>query len=196
MNDKKMAVKVKKREEDFASSIKTKIWHEQAAEDNPYATEQCFIHGYNLLELSSAVDFLDAIYLNIRGELPGPEDKALFNSIFVAISNLGPRHAATRTVMNVAVSKTRPEHFLPIGLSILGGSYGGAAEVEGAVRFIRKHINKCPEEVAQGLIKTVDPEAHVIAPGFGKHYGSLDIIAGNMSPGASSTCGTHLVGAG
>jgi citrate synthase len=192
MRDEKVTAVVKKRDDIFADTIKTKIWSEKANPDNPYASDQCFIHGYDLLELASGIDFLDAIYLNLKGELPTQADKTLLNSIFVALSNLGPRHAATRAVMNAAVSKTKTDQLLPIGLALLSGDFGGSGEVENAVRFIRKHINQKPEEIAQDCLQTFEEKCTsasnldsqpptLVAPGFGRHFGSVDKIAINLA---------------
>ena len=180
MKKRKRSVTVKKRDEIFSDSIKTKIFFEKPNDNNIYAAKECFVHGYNLHELSDSIDFLDAIYLNLKGELPKPKQKKLLNAIFVALSNLGPRHPATRGVMNAAVSKTKATHLLPIGLSLLSGDYGGSGEVENAVRFLRKHINKPAESTALDCLQRFtkarpeDSEPDLIVPGFGRHYGSVD----------------------
>src|ERR1700738_1801777 len=43
-----------------------------------------FIRGYPLEELSGRVSYTDAIVLCLRGELPGPVESAVINSIFTA----------------------------------------------------------------------------------------------------------------
>jgi citrate synthase len=177
-NDTIKRMDARKRDDIFTQKAKTKIWHEQPSADNPYVAQTCRIHGYDIEELSGSISYTDAIYLNIKGEIPTPDKKALLNAIFVALSNLGPRHPATRAVMSAAVSKTKISHLLPIGLSVLSGDVSGANEVEAAVKFIRKNINKPAASVAELSVKTKqDPNSPIITPGFGTHYGAIDLIA-------------------
>jgi citrate synthase len=186
-NENRSGTKVQKRDEVYTQRVKTKIWHEQASEQNPYVAQQCRIHGYELTELSKSLSFTESIYLNIRGELPSNDNKVLMDALFVALSNLGPRHPATRAVMSAAVSKTQVSHLLPIGLSILSGDHFGANEVEKAVKFIRKNINKPPETVAQDYLNRLqnteqqDTQDQVITPGFGTRFGDIDIISNRLA---------------
>lgn len=176
-------IEVRKREDTFSRTIKTKIWDEDPCENNPYVAKQCRIHGYELAELSKSISFTDAIYLNLKGELPSTAQKQLLDAIFVALSNLGPRHPATRAVMNAAVSKTTPGHLLPIGLSMLSGQCAGFIEVENAIRFISKHINKPAASVAADLLPQLeaDTSCYMLTPGFGQHNGSIDIVAQSLA---------------
>jgi citrate synthase len=45
---------------------------------------QVYIRGYPLEELSGRISYTDAIVLCLRGELPGPVESAVINSIFTA----------------------------------------------------------------------------------------------------------------
>ena len=179
-DEKKPRVAVRKRDDVYVEKTKTKIWHEQASQDNPYIAEKCRIHGYELMDLSASISFTDSIYLNIKGELPNKADKTLMDAIFVALSNLGPRHPATRAVMSAAVSKTQTSHLLPIGLSLLSGEYSGANEVEAACRFIKKNVNKSPQSIATQAVENSDDKKKPI-PGFGITNGGLDIIANTLA---------------
>ena len=170
---------VTKRNETFAEKIQTKIWSEQASGVNPYIADKTLIHGYNQLELISKKTYSEMVYLTLKGELPGKEQAALLDATFVALSNLGPRHAATRAVMNASVSKSDITHLLPIGTSVLSGSYLGAAEVYESVRFIRKNMNKNPDLVLANVLSQRALDAKLEAgelPGFGSRYGGVEIM--------------------
>jgi citrate synthase len=175
---------VKRRKETFSQRIKTKIWCDSASPDNPYIAEKSRIHGYDLLDISKQLSFSESIFLNIKGELPSPSQRELLDSILSALSNLGPRHSAVRAVMNAAVSKTRAQNLLPVGMAVLSGEFLGAGEVENSVRFIRKHLNHSASEVAEQLIAEFSPtdkENNVIAPGFGARFNGIDIVAQQLA---------------
>jgi citrate synthase len=86
--------------------------------------------------------------------------------------------------MNAAVSKTRIQNLLPTGLAVAGGEFLGAGEVENSVRFIRRHINKAPQQVAQDLLAEYAPDSNtntVIAPGFGARFGTIDRVSSQLA---------------
>jgi citrate synthase len=116
------------------------------------------------------------LFLLLQGELPSPPQAELLSALMVALANPGPRHPATRAVMNAAVSRTKAEHLVPIGLSLLGGEHLGGAEVAAGMRFLRLHRRKPPEQVAGRLLEEQVPlsqgDTHV-APGFGTRFGGV-----------------------
>lgn len=176
--------KVERRNTVFSEKIQTKIWEETASQTNPYVAEKCLIHGYNLIDITKNLSFSESIYLNLKAELPSSEQLKLFNAILSGLSNLGPRHAAVRAVMNAAVSKTEVKNLLPIGLSIASGDFLGATQVEQSMRFINKNINKPAAEVAQLLLENYLPDNNdnaVIAPGFGSRFGQADPVCSELA---------------
>jgi citrate synthase len=176
--------KVEKRDTAFSEKIETKIWAETASPENPYVAEKCLIHGYNLLDITENLSFSESIFLNIKGKLATPEQLELFNAVLSGLSNLGPRHAAVRAVMNAAVSKTEVQNLLPIGMSIASGEFLGAVQVEQSVRFITKHINKSAFEIAASQLESYQPgenENSVIAPGFGARFGQADPVCAQLA---------------
>ncbi len=181
---KKTTVKVQSRNEQFAKKATTRIWREHASAENPYIAEQCLCHGYDLLELMRHRSLVDMVFLMLRGELPTEAQRTLLESLMVALSNPGPRHPATRAAMHAGVGKTDRAHILPIGLSILSGAHLGAAEVENAMRFIRRNRRKPPAQVADQLLgETERPKEgdwH-LAPGFGTRFGGIDIMPGKVA---------------
>ena len=175
--------KVSSRGEKFAKHITTRIWEEIPSEKNPYITETNRCHGYEQLTLMQGRSFVEVLYLLFRGELPTAQEAELLEQLMIGLINPGPRHPATRAAMNAGIGKTDVEHILPISLSILSGAHLGAGEVEGAMRFLRKNSKKTPEQVVQGLLNESAPPTEGdwhIAPGFGSHYGDVDIIPNKM----------------
>lgn len=175
---------IERRKTKFSQRIKSKIWSDSPCADNPYIAQKSLVHGYNVLDIAENLSFSESIFLNIKGELPSTEQLDLFNGIFSGLSNLGPRHAAVRAVMNAAVSKAHVQNLLPIGMAIASGEFLGAAEVENSIRFIRKHINQSPTLVAEELLSVYSPgheENCVIAPGFGSRFGGIDPVSKQLA---------------
>jgi len=171
---------VTSRDESFALRQLTKIWQEIPDNNNPFVTERCLCHGYDLFDLMAKRSFVDVLFLLFQGELPSRDKENLFEALMIALINPGPRHPATRAAMLTGVGKTDPAHILPISLSIMGGNHLGAGEIEGAMRFLRKNISRDPALVAQEtLAQQGKPEVgdwHPV-PGFGSRFGGIDTLA-------------------
>jgi len=168
--------KVKSRNEAFVDKTETRIWYEEPSKDNPYIAENNLCHGYDILELAKKRSFVDTLYLLFRGELPSKEDSIILEHLMIALINPGPRHPATQSAMNAGVGKTDPAHILPIGLTILGGEYSGASEVEPCMRFLRKNRKRPVNEVVDKLLKEKASDDDFLTPGFGSKFGSIEIM--------------------
>lgn len=167
---------VKKRQAEFASRTVTRIWQEDADPNNPYLAENCRCHGYDIMELAGKRSYVDVLFLLFLGELPTPNQAKLLESLMVALISCGPRHPATRSAMNVALSRTNTAHILPISLSVLSGKHLGGEEVVAAMRFLQEHLLDSPRQAAGKLTDNLHPahgDVHV-APGFGSRFGSID----------------------
>ena len=175
---------VKRRGETFTKRPVTKIWEEHPSLDNPYIAGQARCYGYDLFELMEKRRFVDVLYLLFRGELPPKAHAVLLESLMIALINPGPRHPATRAAMNAAVSKTDIAHLLPISLSVIGGEFLGAAEVEKSMRFFRKNLKNRPDEIIAEQVlsehKPSEGDWHPI-PGFGSRFGSIDIMTHELA---------------
>ncbi len=169
--------KVERRDEQFAEKVATKIWLETPSQDNSYLTEEAYCHGYNLMELMEKRSFVDVLYLLHRSELPSKAEAELLEQLMIALINPGPRHPATRAAMTAGVGKTDTQHILPIALSIYGGEHIGGAAIEPAMRFLRKHRRKSPQEIVEELFTNNQPPTEGdwhIAPGFGSRFNGID----------------------
>jgi citrate synthase len=174
---------VKSRNEAFVEKTATKIWQEIPVQDNPYIAETCRCHGYDLIELMQKRSFVDVLYLLFRGELPTANEARLLEQLMIGLINPGPRHPATRAAMNAGVGKTDPVHILPIALSVYGGDYLGAGEIESAMQFLRQGRKNDPAQYAQTLLEQESPPAEGdwhIGPGFGSYYGGIDRMAAKL----------------
>jgi citrate synthase len=176
---------VRSRNEPFVERTATRIWNEQASDDNPYIATHALCHGYDLFELMDKRSFVDVFYLLFRGELPSKTEAQLLQSLMIALINPGPRHPATRAAMNVGVGKTDPVHILPIASAVLGGDYLGGGAIESCMRFLRKQQNTHPQDFVRDIqlqypsLQDVDLEQ--VAPGFGRRHGGIDLLTKNIA---------------
>ncbi len=175
---KKLHLKVTRRRESYAEKISTRIWQEQPSAANPYIVEASRCHGYDLMELAQGRSYIEMLYLLFRGELPTRAEAQLLEQLMILLINPGPRHPAARAAMQAGVGKTDAEQVLPISLAILSGSHLGAAEIEPAMRFLRKQRRADPQQVVETLFaESTPPEEgdwHIV-PGFGSRFGGIDI---------------------
>ena len=188
---------VRSRNEPFVQRVATRIWNELPSDDNPYIASHALCHGYDLFELMEKRSFVDVFYLLFRGELPSKADAQLLQTLMIALINPGPRHPATRAAMNVGVGKTDPVHILPIAAAVLGGEYAGGGIVEASMRFLRKQQKSSAQQTAEQVLQQYElttnvDEQLVIAPGFGRHHGGVDVLAKNI---AAQLCALEASGA-
>lgn len=183
---------VRSRNEAFVERTVTRIWSEKPTENNPYIASQVSCHGYDLFELMEKRSFADVFYLLFRGNLPGKAESELLEKLMIALINPGPRHPATRAAMNAGIGKTEPVHILPIGLGVLGGKYQGAGEIEAAMRFLRKSCKQSPEIIAEQSLKQVNEDGQP-CPGFGLHYGGIDLLTAGLAKRLLSLSGAGEV---
>jgi citrate synthase len=185
--------RVERRADRFAERAATRIWHEEPAADNPYVAAAARCHGYELSQLMQRCSYPQVLFLLMRGELPDARQAQLLERLMIGLINPGPRHPATRAAMNAAIGKTDASHVLPIALTVLGGEHLGAAEVEPSMRFLRKAADRPPQQVAAELMAQYgdqhgDPDCHLV-PGFGRRFGSVDVLAAKIADELVATAG-------
>lgn len=155
----------------FRPDFTTRICLEVPSENNPYSTEHRYLAGYDVAELWRNCSYVDALLVLLVGELPTAPQRRLVEVFLIGLLNPGPRHPAVRAAMLAGVSKTAPEHLLPIGLLTGSGLQGGALEVESAHQFISTNLERDPADVAAGCL-----DQRIPAPGFGTAYGAPEPI--------------------
>ena len=172
------------RETAFPERVRTRVWEELPAPENPWMATGARCHGYALEEMARRLSYEDTIFLLLRGELPDAGQRRLFSRCLVSFCNPGPRHAATRAVMNAAASGTRTAALPSIGLALLGGEHLGSAEVEQSAAFISARRSQSPASLAGRLCAEpppVDGTERRVAPGFGTLYGSTDAFCDSLA---------------
>ena len=169
------SAKVSSRGDQFTPRLETKITQERANTENPYLIEEMSIHGYDHFELMEKCSVSDTIFLLLKGNLPNHLERNLFRELFIAFINPGPRHPATQASITAGVGKSLTTHILPISLSVFGGEFEGAANLEEAMRFYRRAVKKSPEALLEK-----QTEETLSIPGFGTVYGDPDPYATSL----------------
>jgi citrate synthase len=167
MDSDSASAQVKSRGDKFSVQLETKITNEIPPKHNPYHAKQQIIYGYDHLDLLENCDYLDVNFLLMRGKLPSPTEKILFNKLAIALINPGPRHPATQASMTAGVGKTAPVNILPIALGVYGGNFDGAGKIETMMRWLRKSHKRPINEYLEASIKgEID--------GIEQYYGDAD----------------------
>jgi len=180
---------IRSREQQFAPRLETKITEEIPSPTNPYHVKNMRIHGYDHSALMEKCEFSDVIFLLFRGELPNDFERDLFRKLCIALINPGPRHPATQASITAGVGKTDTVNVLPIALTIYGGEFDGAANVESTMRYFRRASRRPTNEVATALESNSDIEI----PGFGQLYGDADPYAEALLNAFSSNSSSPLL---
>ncbi len=170
---------------DFGYSKKTTtaICYEKPSKNNPFVAESIHLFGYDLLELTKKKSFIEVLLLLYTGELPTPNSTELMNTLMIGLINPGPRNPAVRAAMTAGISKSNPPHLLPIGLMVLGGVDGGAAEVEKSMQLIQRSFTSNKKTLfSTNSTNTSMHEGDIkIAPGFGSSYGQKCIVTHQLA---------------
>ena len=165
------------------AKAQTVICQEKVSSNHEYHVKENYFCGYSQVSLlEKGYGYIDMVYLMTRGELPTALDRQLLDSLSVALCNPGPRHPATRAVMEAAVSKTAKSHLLPIGLMVLGGD-NAAGSTDTVMRFLRANRRKPLDSLMDSLLDSYEgPENDVeIAPGFAPHFEARELLYSNLS---------------
>ncbi|MDY0014216.1 MAG: hypothetical protein RBS40_15180 [Rhodocyclaceae bacterium] len=180
------------------TTITTTIWQEVPEPANPYAAQVARCHGYDVYgEMLGHAGWADMVFLLLTGERPDTRQKAMLESLAVALANPGPRDPAVHAAMCGGVSGSPAAACLTAALAVGAGGAGGAREVHRAVsawHASRGEVGALAAElarvVAEPAIETW-PAAEVW-PGFDAHspvcplpvLRTLDYLA-PLSPGAA-----------
>lgn len=155
----------------FRPDFTTKLCLEEPAATNPYIAERRYIAGYNLADLWRGRSYAEVLLLLFLGELPTPAQIRFGEILLIGLLNPGPRHVAVRAAMTAGVSKTAPEHLLPLGLLTGSGVQGGAKQVAEAHQFISSHLAEEPHAFAERCLGESST-----TPGFGSEFGDIEPI--------------------
>src|SRR3990172_4657454 len=86
------------------------------------------IHGYKVTELIDKVSFTDAIWLELKGELPTEKERAMLNSILISTIDNGMGPPSVTNARNSASAGNPMQASVAAGVLGVGDSHGGAIE--------------------------------------------------------------------
>ncbi len=137
------------------------------------------VRGYNITEIMENLSYAEAVYLILKGEVPGEAEAELMNAILVSSIDHGatpPSVLATRTV----VSGGNPLNAaLAGGVLAIGDTHGGA--IEQAAKILQEYASKegNPEDLASELVDWLRQEK-IRMPGFGHRLHKVDPRTGKL----------------
>ncbi len=117
-----------------------------------------YIHGYKVTELIDKVKFTDAIWLELKGELPTEKEKAMLDSILISTIDNGMGPPSTTNARNSASAGNPMQASVAAGVLGIGEFHGGA--IEECARLLQLGLS------AEKLVEKVLGSGDRI-PGFG-----------------------------
>lgn len=139
------------------------------------------IRGYNIAEIMEKLSYAEAVYLILKGELPGKAEAELMNALLVSSMDHGaspPSVLGTRTVvsggnpLNAAIAG---------GVLVIGDTHGGAIEQSAKIMqdWIARDENRKAADIAADIIDWLK-ENKKRMPGFGHRLHNIDPRTGRL----------------
>jgi citrate synthase len=150
-----------------------KTWHTAVTRIEP---NKVLVRGYPLDELMGRVNFGDAIYLLLVGELPSVSVSRIISAILVSSVDHGAMPPSTVVARNVATTGAPLRAAVAAGVLSFGSYHGG--DVEGCMDMLDEGLalmrsGKSYQEAARALVqKTIDAGQRV--PGLGHRLHTHD----------------------
>lgn len=116
------------------------------------------IHGYKITDLIDKVSFTDAIWLELKGELPTEKEKAMLDAILISTMDNGMGPPSVTNARNSASAGNPLQAAVAAGVLGVGEAHGGA--IEECARLLQMGLS------AEKLIEKVISSGDRI-PGFG-----------------------------
>src|SRR3989344_6528286 len=116
------------------------------------------IHGYKITELIDKVSFTDAIFLELKGELPTDKERAMLDGILISTIDNGVGPPSITNARNSASAGNPMQASVAAGVLGVGEAHGGA--IEECARLLQMGMS------AKALIEKVISGGDRI-PGFG-----------------------------
>lgn len=126
---------------------------------------EAHIHGYKVTDLIDGVTFTDAIWLELKGELPTEKEKAMLDSILISTIDNGLGPPSITNARNSASAGNPMQAAVAAGVLGVGESHGGA--IEEAARLLQMGL------AAEKLVEKVISSGERI-PGFGHKVYTTD----------------------
>lgn len=139
------------------------------------APNRIIVRGYRLEDLVAAKSFTEAAILLLKGELPEPGEKELFDAILVSAADHGASPPSTLAARTVASTGGALNASLAAGILTINPLHGGA--VENCMRFLTDAVSQAGalnvEEAADAVVqKCLDAKKRI--PGYGHRMHSAD----------------------
>lgn len=119
---------------------------------------ETIIHGYKITELIDQTSFTDAIWLELKGELPTEKERAMLDAILISTIDNGLGPPSTTNARNSASAGNPMQASLAAGILGIGEFHGGA--IEECARLLQMGMS------AEKLVEKVLGSGDRI-PGFG-----------------------------
>src|SRR6266498_1323369 len=89
---------------------------------------ETLIHGYKVTDLIEKVSFTDAIWLELKGELPSDKEKAMLDGILISTIDNGMGPPSTTNARNSSSAGNPMQAAVAAGILGVGEFHGGAIE--------------------------------------------------------------------
>ncbi len=119
---------------------------------------ETLIHGYKITDLIDQVSFTDAIWLELKGELPTEKERAMLNGILISTMDNGMGPPSVTNARNSASAGNPVQAAVAAGVLGVGEHHGGA--IEECARLLQMGMS------APALVEKVISSGDRI-PGFG-----------------------------
>lgn len=116
------------------------------------------IHGYKITDLIDQVSFTDAIWLELKGELPTEKERAMLDSILISTIDNGLGPPSTTNARNSASAGNPMQAAVAAGVLGIGEYHGGA--IEECARLLQMGLSS--EKLVEKVLGSGDR-----IPGFG-----------------------------
>lgn len=140
--------------------------------DKPWKTSisgivegETLIHGYKITDLIDQVNFTDAIWLELKGELPTEKEKAMLDAILISTIDNGMGPPSVTNARNSASAGNPMQAAVAAGILGVGEFHGGA--IEECARLLQMGLT------AEKLVEKVISSGDRIA-GFGHKVYTID----------------------
>lgn len=119
---------------------------------------ETLIHGYKITDLINQVSFTDAIWLELKGELPTEKERAMLDGILISTMDNGMGPPSVTNARNSASAGNPVQAAVAAGVLGVGEHHGGA--IEECARLLQMGMS------APALVEKVISSGDRI-PGFG-----------------------------
>lgn len=146
------------------------------------APNRVVVRGFAVDEMMGRVNFAEAVYLLLVGELPSPAIGKMMGAILVATIDHGTTPPSTQAARNVATTGAPLRASVAAGILGFGRYHGG--DIENGMRFLEEGValvrrGKTYDEAAAELVKHYR-DVHEPVPGFGHRIHTHDPRAARL----------------